>query len=56
MTTRLCIVRHGETAGQSSIRYYGSTDVPLSRLGEEQMRRARSLMSRYSQTLRELAK
>jgi broad specificity phosphatase PhoE len=37
---RLLLVRHGETAGQSSIRYYGSTDVPLSRLGEEQMRRA----------------
>lgn len=37
---RLVLVRHGETAGQSSIRYYGSTDVPLSRLGEEQMRRA----------------
>ncbi|MFN8642587.1 MAG: histidine phosphatase family protein [Candidatus Binatia bacterium] len=37
---RLVLVRHGETAGQSSVRYYGATDVPLSRLGEEQMRRA----------------
>jgi broad specificity phosphatase PhoE len=37
---RLVLVRHGETAGQSSVRYYGATDVPLSSLGEEQMRRA----------------
>ncbi len=39
--TRLILVRHGETAGQSSIRYYGVTDVPLSDLGREQVRRAR---------------
>jgi broad specificity phosphatase PhoE len=41
MTTtpqRLVLVRHGETAGQSSVRYYGATDVPLSSLGETQMR------------------
>lgn len=37
---RLTLVRHGETTGESSIRYYGATDVPLSALGEEQMRRA----------------
>jgi broad specificity phosphatase PhoE len=37
---RLVLVRHGETTGQSSIRYYGATDVPLSALGEAQMRRA----------------
>ena len=36
---RLTLVRHGETAGQSSIRYYGRTDVPLSAAGREQMRR-----------------
>lgn len=35
---RLVLVRHGETAGQSSVRYYGATDVPLSSLGEAQMR------------------
>jgi broad specificity phosphatase PhoE len=42
MTTvrRLVLVRHGETTGQSSVRYYGATDVPLSRLGEAQMRHA----------------
>jgi len=36
---RMTLVRHGETTGESSIRYYGVTDVPLSALGEEQMRR-----------------
>jgi broad specificity phosphatase PhoE len=40
--TRLILVRHGETAGQSSIRYYGATDVPLSDLGREQARAARA--------------
>lgn len=33
------LVRHGETDGQSSIRYYGATDIPLSDAGREQMRR-----------------
>lgn len=33
----LFLVRHGETAGQSSIRYYGSTDVVLSEEGRRQM-------------------
>jgi broad specificity phosphatase PhoE len=37
---RVTLVRHGETTGESSIRYYGATDVPLSALGEAQMRRA----------------
>ncbi len=36
---RITLVRHGETTGQSSIRYYGATDVPLSEVGEEEMRR-----------------
>ena len=38
---RLILVRHGETAGQSSIRYYGVTDVPLSDLGRQQVIAAR---------------
>ena len=38
---RLILVRHGETEGQSSVRYYGATDVPLSEVGREQVRRAR---------------
>jgi len=37
--SELYLLRHGETAGQSSVRFYGSTDVPLSALGEEQMKR-----------------
>lgn len=35
---RITLVRHGETTGESSIRYHGATDVPLSALGEAQMR------------------
>jgi broad specificity phosphatase PhoE len=37
----LVLVRHGETEGESSIRYHGATDVPLSDLGRQQMRAAR---------------
>lgn len=37
MTRRLWLVRHGETAGQSSIRYHGSNDVPLSDHGRAQI-------------------
>jgi probable phosphoglycerate mutase len=38
--TRLYLVRHGETVGESSIRYHGRTDVALSEPGREQMRLA----------------
>ena len=38
---RLILVRHGETEGESSIRYHGRTDVALSELGRAQMRLAR---------------
>jgi broad specificity phosphatase PhoE len=37
---RLILVRHGETVGNSSVRYYGRTDVVLSPLGRAQMRSA----------------
>jgi broad specificity phosphatase PhoE len=37
---RLILLRHGETEGESSIRYHGRTDVALSHLGREQMRLA----------------
>jgi broad specificity phosphatase PhoE len=54
---RLTLVRHGETDGQSSVRYYGRTDVPLSGLGRAQMERVRDILARrrfaavYSSTL-----
>jgi len=35
---RFIFVRHGETAGISSIRFYGITDVPLNEEGREQMK------------------
>ncbi len=35
---KLILIRHGETDGQSSIRFYGSTDVELSEAGCAQMR------------------
>jgi probable phosphoglycerate mutase len=35
---RLWLVRHGETEGQSSIRYHGANDVPLSDVGRQQIR------------------
>ncbi len=45
----LVLVRHGETAGNSSVRYHGHTDVPLSEAGRAQMRAARgALQHRFS--------
>ncbi len=38
---RLFLVRHGETEGESSIRYHGRNDVALSNLGRAQMNAAR---------------
>jgi broad specificity phosphatase PhoE len=38
----LALVRHGETEGESSIRYHGRNDVALSALGRAQMLAARS--------------
>jgi broad specificity phosphatase PhoE len=37
----LVLVRHGETVGNSSVRYHGRTDVELSESGRIQMRAAR---------------
>ena len=38
---RIALVRHGETVGNSRVRYFGSTDVPLSREGRRQALAAR---------------
>jgi broad specificity phosphatase PhoE len=44
----LVLVRHGETEGESSIRYHGRNDVKLSKLGREQMiATRRELESRF---------
>lgn len=42
---RIVLVRHGETVGQSSIRYYGATDVALSDSGRAQVREAALALS-----------
>jgi broad specificity phosphatase PhoE len=39
--TRVVLVRHGETVGESSIRFHGATDVDLSELGCTQALEAR---------------
>jgi len=38
-TRRLFLIRHGETDGDSSVRFHGRNDVPLSPAGRMQMRR-----------------
>ncbi len=40
----LILVRHGETEGESSIRYHGRSDVALSDLGRRQMRSVRDAL------------
>jgi len=37
---RILLVRHGETDGESSVRFHGSTDVDLSAEGVQQVERA----------------
>jgi broad specificity phosphatase PhoE len=47
----LVLVRHGETEGESSIRYHGRNDVALSGLGRAQMLAARSeIEARFGDT------
>jgi broad specificity phosphatase PhoE len=43
----LILLRHGETAGQSSIRFFGLTDIPLSEIGIIQMRRAGEILKKH---------
>jgi len=42
---QILLVRHGETNGASSIRYFGSTDVELSAHGRAQMAQAASALA-----------
>jgi broad specificity phosphatase PhoE len=44
----LVLVRHGETVGESSIRYHGRNDVALSEAGREQMRRVAKALAQTS--------
>ncbi|SRR5579875_101275 len=45
--TTFVLVRHGETEGNSSIRYHGVTDVLLSDLGRAQMRATRAALQQH---------
>ena len=42
---RIVLVRHGETVGNSSVRFHGSTDVALSDEGRAHMREAQKRMA-----------
>ncbi len=44
--TRIVLVRHGETTGESSVRYHGASDIALSDEGRAQMRAAAKQMLR----------
>ena len=45
--TRLCLVRHGETAWNAEGRVQGQTDIPLSALGLAQARAAAEVLCRH---------
>jgi len=44
-TSRICMVRHGETAWNAQGRVQGQTDVPLSAVGESQARAVRAALA-----------
>ncbi len=46
MTTRICLVRHGETAWNAERRIQGQFDVPLSTTGRAQARAAANALAR----------
>ena len=45
MITRLCIVRHGETAWNAEHRVQGQLDVPLNAIGQAQALAASKVLS-----------
>jgi len=45
VTTRLLLIRHGQTSWNASGRWQGHSDVPLSRLGRDQARAAARAVS-----------
>jgi alpha-ribazole phosphatase/probable phosphoglycerate mutase len=45
MVTKIYLIRHGETEGAETKRYKGQIDVPLSKNGVEQMKRAASYLA-----------
>ena len=45
MTTRLCIVRHGETAWNAEHRVQGQLDIPLNAIGQAQALAASKILS-----------
>lgn len=50
--TTLLLVRHGETVGNSRVRYFGRTDLELSPLGRAQMAAARAWIGQRFGTAR----
>ena len=46
MTTRLCVVRHGETAWNAEHRVQGQLDVPLNEVGQAQAKAAAKALTR----------
>jgi probable phosphoglycerate mutase len=44
-TSRICMIRHGETAWNAEGRVQGQTDVPLSAVGESQARAVRDALA-----------
>lgn len=43
----LVLLRHGEAEGNRELRYLGSTDVPLTAVGEDQARQLASALAQY---------
>ena len=46
-STRICLVRHGETAWNAEGRVQGQTDIPLSAVGQAQARAAASILAQH---------